>query len=129
MSEIFLVEDSDLDTMVFERVMELSSAKSEVKNFSRATACITELKKRQLLNSPLPQLIVLDIFLDGERGEMVLDYIEKEIPHGIPVIVLSASMGLIDESSFKLSETLKLLAPKPFTTAKLNHWMDSKLIA
>jgi CheY-like chemotaxis protein len=129
MSEVFLVEDSDLDTMLFEKVMELSTASSVVRHFTTATDCINNLLDRLNKNLPLPSLIVLDIFLDGERGESVMEFVDGHLPQKLPIVVLSASMGLIDDRDLKVSKSIKLLSSKPITKAKLNGWISSKLIA
>lgn len=129
MSEIFLVEDSDMDTLVFDKVLELSPLESQIQHFTTASGCINELKKRMTSSSSLPELIVLDIYLEDERGEMVLDFIDQELPHKIPVIILSASMGLVNEDNYRKNACIKHLSSKPLTTDKLDTWISSKLIA
>ena len=59
-----------------------------------------------------PQLIILDIQMPGLTGrDLVLQL--KEYDEKIPVIVLSAKIGMKDDIEFKLSKNVKVFLAKP----------------
>ena len=69
--------------------------------------CVTDLgdigSVRRYLSSAKPDLITLDLFLDGEEGFSLLPDIKRRYPE-VPVIVLTAYDGFRDDSRLALAD-------------------------
>jgi len=72
----------------------------------------------------LPDIILLDMFMEGGKGDVVLDFLAKEAPQ-IPVIVISAFSTEVLQKEFGKNSTQWIHYRKPIDIAGLRELLTS----
>jgi len=116
-SLLYIEDDKILQKMFSLKIKKTDKIKGEV--------VATKQEALQVLESFIPDLILLDNFLKDENGEDVLIELSKNYPH-IPVIFLTASPELIELSKLKKKGNVIAILEKPFNLSVVQNKFNNK---
>lgn len=110
LNQILLVEDSQLDAMLFERTLQINGFQGNIKSCVAISDAIDHIK-----NTPNDlKLIVLDMFLNGDYGGELLSFLSEPDYSHIKVVVVTASKPLIDNEPILSCSNVIGILDKPF---------------
>jgi len=121
LQQILLVEDSHLDAMLFERTLQLNGYKGNIKACVAIGDAIRYIEHTEGDDKLKPQLIILDMFLNGDYGGELLAFLNNPMYDHLKVIVVTASMPLIDMDPILESGNVVGVLDKPFNYADFKN--------
>lgn len=117
LQQILLVEDSQLDAMLFERTLQLNGFQGSIKSCVAIKDAIDYIKNASGDSKTTPKLIVLDMFLNGDYGGELLSFLNDPIYAHLKVVVVTASKPLIDNEPILGCSNVIGILDKPFNYA------------
>lgn len=120
---IMLIDDEEIDQMLYGRIIERSEHAKRVHSFLSAEAALAHLVE---LRDPKPDLVLLDINMPRMDGFEFLTAAEKVLDNGAaPVIVmLTTSLNPMDETRSSASPLVCDYKKKPLTDAMLKEFRE-----
>lgn len=89
MPRILIVDDNPADVLLLRYALEAVGAAAQLSSAADGEAAL-----RHLRSHPLPDLIVLDLFLGGEPSLDFLQHLRSELGRQTPVLLLSGLIPL-----------------------------------
>ncbi len=114
LQQILLVEDSQLDAMLFERTLQLNGFQGNIKSCVAVKDAIDYIKNTSGDPKSTTKLIVLDMFLNGDYGGELLSFLSDPQYAHLKVIVVTASKPLIDNEPILSCGNVIGILDKPF---------------
>lgn len=91
---ILLIEDNQLDVFIHHRMMELTRFARETKVCSSADEALDYLKNTE----QLPDVIFLDLHMEGKNGFQFLDEVAELKASSVPTLMLTSSIDPDDQA-------------------------------
>ena len=92
-NEVWIIDDSEIDHMVAERVLKYSQFATQTLSFHSAEKAMNQLQVRSAANARIPEMIFLDIHMPGMNGmEFLAKWRElpSQVQSGCRIVVLSS---------------------------------------
>ena len=116
-----LVDDDDTFIYITKRIIEKANCVKEIKTFNNGLLAIDYLKKNMSSNSPLPQVIFLDLSMPVMDGWQFLEEftsIQTDKAKNITIYICSSSISPHDISRAKNISVVTDFIIKPVTKDK-----------
>jgi two-component system, NarL family, nitrate/nitrite response regulator NarL len=119
---LMLIDDSDIDLFIQQKVVEITSFALRVSAFLSPQEALDYLVKAN--PEQLPELIFLDLNMPIMDGFAVLDEMSSHpstILHNYKVVILTSSNSLKDKEKAKDYAFVKGFISKPLTEVQIDH--------
>jgi CheY-like chemotaxis protein len=123
-----IVDDSELDCFIAEKLVKHSGISNKVKSFLQASEALAYIKNADYLAEEYPTVILLDILMPIMSG---IDFVEEfeKLPDALRnkyfIVAFTSSMNKKDMGTMKSFESVKYLFDKPLSPEVLSSLLDS----
>ncbi|MFD2163242.1 two-component system response regulator [Paradesertivirga mongoliensis] len=123
-----IVDDSELDCFIAEKLVRHAGVGNKIKSFLRASDALDYIKKTNSIEGETPTVVLVDILMPIMSGVEFVEEFEKlpfEVREKYYIVAFTSSMNKKDMGAMKSYDSVKFLFDKPLSPEVLSSLQEN----
>lgn len=123
-----IVDDSELDCFIAEKLVRHAGVGNKIKSFLRASEALDYIKQTNSIEGETPAVVLVDILMPIMSGVEFVEEFEKlpiELREKYYIVAFTSSMNKKDMGAMKSYDSVKFLFDKPLSPEVLSSLQEN----